>query len=77
MDKAEFIKNFANQFEETNLDQISFETRFRDLDEWCSLIAFAVLNMIDSKYKVHIKAEDFINLNTINELYDYVNIRKK
>jgi acyl carrier protein len=72
----EFIKNFQNQFEETDPSAFSPDTKFRDLDEWCSLIAFAVLNMIELKYKIHIKAEDFLKINTIEQLYNYVQSKK-
>ena len=34
----EFIKNFAEQFDDTDLAVFTAETKFRDLEEWSSLI---------------------------------------
>jgi len=72
MEKDDFVRNFALQFDETDISIFSLETCFRDLDEWSSLTAFAILNMIDKKYSVVLKTEDIKNINTIKELYDCV-----
>lgn len=39
MEIKEFIENFVSQFEETDADAITAETKFRELDEWSSLLA--------------------------------------
>jgi len=72
MKKEDFIHNFALQFDETEESAFIFETRFRDLDEWSSLNALAILNMIEKKYAVLLKADDIKNINTIEELFDLV-----
>lgn len=66
----EFIKNFANQFDDTDISVFKAETNFRDLEEWSSLTALAVLNMMEKKYKATIKAEEMKTVNTIQELFD-------
>ena len=38
MEIKEFIENFANQFDDTDVSVFSAETRFRELDEWSSLL---------------------------------------
>ena len=45
----EFIQNFADQFDETELEEFQPEQEFRDLDEWRSLKGLASLNTIDKK----------------------------
>lgn len=72
----EFIKNFADIFDETEMTEFSPNTRFRDLDEWSSLHALAALNMIDIKYSVQLKGEEMKKTNTVQELFDLV-ISKK
>lgn len=72
MKKEDFIHNFALQFDETEESAFIFETRFRDLDEWSSLNALAILNMIEKKYGVLLKADDIKNINTIEELFGLV-----
>lgn len=76
MKKQEFIKNFASQFDDTELSEFSFETNFRELEEWSSLNALAVLNMIGKKYGVLLKSEEMKQANTVQELYDLVNSKK-
>ncbi|GHT31068.1 acyl carrier protein [Bacteroidia bacterium] len=73
MEKEDFLKNFANQFDDTDISELTFETNFRDLDEWSSLIALAVMNMIAKKYAVKLRPEEMKELNTIQELFDYTN----
>lgn len=72
MEMNEFIKNFANQFEETELSEFTAETKFRELDEWESLTALAILNMISKKYGVVLPHKEMRETNTIQELFDLV-----
>ena len=72
MEINEFIKNFANQFEDTELSEFTPETKFRLLDEWESLTALAILNMISKKYGVVLPHKEMRETNTIQELFDLV-----
>lgn len=73
MDKNGFIENFAAQFEDTDAAVFTPETRFRELDEWSSLIALSILAMVDEEYDVQLKADEMRKTNTIKELFDLVN----
>jgi acyl carrier protein len=66
----QFIILFADQFDETDISLFKTDTKFRDLEEWSSLVAMAVLNMIDKKCKSQVKSEEMRNCQTIQELYD-------
>lgn len=68
----EFIKNFANQFDDTDILVFNAKTNFRDLEEWSSLTELAVLNMIEKKYKITLKAEEMKGTNSIQELFDLI-----
>ena len=72
MDIKEFIENFANQFDDTDVSVFSAETRFRELDEWSSLLALSVLAMVDEEYDVQLKADQMRKANTVQELFDIV-----
>lgn len=72
MEMKEFIKNFADQFEDTELSIFAPETNYRELDEWSSLIALSVLAMIDEEYDVQLKGEEMRATKTIQELFDLV-----
>jgi acyl carrier protein len=72
MDANDFIKNFAAQFDDTDTSEFTLETHFRELDEWSSLNALAILNMIGKKYSVFLKPDEMKPTNTIQELFDLV-----
>lgn len=72
MELQEFIQHFADQFDETDTNLFAAETRFRDLDEWSSLIGLSVIAMVDEEYDVTLKGDDIKNANTIEDLYNTV-----
>jgi acyl carrier protein len=72
----DFIKNFADQFEMTDLKEIKSDTIFKDLDEWDSLMTLSIIGMIQNKYKVKITGGEIRDLNTIEDLYNLVVSRK-
>jgi acyl carrier protein len=68
----DFIENFTDQFENTEKSVFTAQTKFRDLDEWNSLIALSVMAMVDEEYDIKLKGDDMRNSNTIQDLYDVV-----
>ena len=76
MEIQEFIKNFAAQFEETYSASFTPETKFRDIEEWSSLIALSIIAMVDEEYNVKIMGDDIRNSQTIKDLYEIVKSRK-
>ncbi len=75
MELREFIQHFAEQFDETDANVFTAETRFRDIEEWSSLIGLSVIAMVDEEYDVTLKGDDIRSANTIKDLYDIVNNR--
>ena len=72
MELKDFIENFANQFDDTDVNEIKAETVFKELDEWSSLIALSVIAMVDEEYDVTIKGDDIRNSNTVEDLFNAV-----
>ena len=72
MNEKEFVQNFANQFDETDVSEFSMSTRFRDIEEWSSLIALGIIAMADEEYDVTLKGDDIINSNTVEDIYNIV-----
>lgn len=72
MELNEFIKNFAEQFDETDASEIKAETVFHDLDEWSSLIALSLIAMIDEEYDVTIKGDEMRSAVTVEDLFNIV-----
>jgi acyl carrier protein len=71
-----FIKNFAAQLLDQEINNISAETIFRDLDDWDSLTAMAVIAMVEDEYGVKIGDDDFKKLKTVQDMYDFVLLHK-
>lgn len=72
MEINDFILKFADQFDDTEVEAFEPDTSFRELDEWSSLVALAVLNMIEKKYGVRLSFVEMKSTNTIQELFDLV-----
>ncbi|AEW20475.1 hypothetical protein TFKS16_1086 [Tannerella forsythia KS16] len=72
MELKEFIERIADQFDDTDISEFVPTTNFKELEEWSSLTALAVLNMIAKKYNVNIKNSDLLEINSIEELFNYV-----
>jgi len=73
MEIKDFIQNFADQFEDTDLSEFTPETEFRALDEWSSLTALSIIAMVDEEYGVSIASAAFKNAKTIQDLFDQIN----
>ncbi len=73
MDKNYFISKFAEQFEETDPVLIKAETRFRDIEEWSSLVHLSIIMMLDQEFGVSIDEDEFNNLYTVEDIYNYIN----
>ena len=72
MELREFIEKIADQFDDTDISEFVPTTNFKELEEWSSLKALAVLHMIAKKYKVNIKNSDLLEIDSIEELFNYV-----
>jgi len=74
MDIQSFINNFASQFDDTDASEFQAETRFRDLDEWSSFLALAIMAMIKSEYDVAVTAQEMRDAETVQDLFDIVKL---
>lgn len=68
----EFVKAFAAEFDNTPVEQFTPSTNYRELDEWGSLVALAIISMVDDEMDVQITGADLRNSKTIEELYNVV-----
>ena len=75
MDIKRFIENFADLFEETDPATILATTKFKELDEWSSLVALSVIAMVDEEYDVEFRGDDIRGSSTVEDLYKIVNNR--
>jgi acyl carrier protein len=75
MNIEQFILNFAGLFDETDADNIKANTRFKDLEEWSSLVALSVIAMIDEEYDVEFRGDDIRGSDTVEDLFNIVKSR--
>lgn len=71
----EFVALFAEQFDETDVSEITSSTAFHDLDEYSSLIALSIIAMVDEEFDVTLKGDDMKSSVTIEDLYNVVKSR--
>ena len=72
MEIKKFIENFAEQFDETDVNMLTPETVFHELDEYSSIIALSIIAMVDEEYGVTLKGADMSAAVTIQDLYNTV-----
>ena len=76
MNIEKFIERFAEQFDDTDAAEFNADTKFRDMDEWSSLIALNIIAMVDEEYDVTLKGADIEGASTIEDLFKIVCSRK-
>lgn len=76
MEIKEFIEKFAEAIETENVDSLNAKTKFRELEEWSSLSFLSVIAMIDEEYDIQIENVNFKKLQTIGELFSYIESHK-
>lgn len=72
MTLEEFIKNFAEQFEDTDASKITADTDFTELDEWGSLTTISVIAMIKTEYDKDVTGSEIRKCETVKDLFDFV-----
>lgn len=72
MELKDFIANFAEQFEETDANEIQANTVFHEIDEYSSLIALSIIAMVDEEYDVQLNGNDMRSAVTVEDLFNIV-----
>lgn len=72
MELKTFIEKFAEQFEDTPIEELKADVKFKELDEWSSLIALMVISMADEEYNATLLASDIREAETVEDLFNIV-----
>ncbi len=72
MELNEFIKNFAEQFDDTDASEIQANTEFHDLEEWGSLTGMGVIAMVKTIYGKTITGKEIRECTTVEDLFNLV-----
>lgn len=72
MELNEFIKGFAEQFDETDPSEIQAETCYQDLDEWSSLSAMSIIAFVKTQYNKAITGKEIRSCKTVEDLFNLI-----
>jgi len=70
INKEDFLANFKDVFDETDVTTIDFDTVFKNLDEWDSMLALTIIAMADDEYGIKLTGQDIRSSSTVNDLYE-------
>jgi acyl carrier protein len=72
MEIKEFIEIFADQFDDTDPSEIKADTKFRDLDEWGSLIGMGVIALSKTEYGKTITSKELRQCETVEDIFNLI-----
>lgn len=72
MTLEDFLKGFAEQFDETDSSEIQVDTIFQELPEWSSLTAMGVIAFVRTKCGKSITGTEIRSCKTVDELYRFI-----
>lgn len=72
MQKEEFIKKMAEAIEIEDVESLSIDTKFRDLEEWSSLSVMLLIAFFDDEFGKEIGDAELRLCNTIGDLYNLI-----
>lgn len=72
MELDEFVKLFAEQFDETEPDEFQPDTHFQELEEWSSLSAMSIIAFIKTQYGKTVTGKEIRSCETVQEVFELV-----
>ena len=72
MELKEFVVNFANQFDDTDPEEIQAETKFHELDEWSSLTGMGVIALAKTEYGKTITGAELRACVTVEDVFNLI-----
>jgi acyl carrier protein len=74
------MENFISLISEAlekNSEQIDKKDEFRNYEEWDSLAVLSLIAMIKQNYNITIPRKDFDELNTVSDLFEYIQAQRQ
>ena len=71
-----FIHDFSEAIEVDNIELLTAETLFRELDEWDSLAHLSLIAMIDEEYDIQIETKELKKIETLGQLFEAIVSKK-
>lgn len=73
MQLDQFVKDFAELFDDTDADMIKATTVFHNLEEWSSLIGMGVIALAKTQYGKTITGKGLKECITVEDLFNLIN----
>lgn len=72
MEKETFIQDLRQQFINPEAIDLTFDSEFRNAEDYDSLTGMTIMVMLQDKYKVVLSLEEYKAQKTVGELYNIV-----
>ena len=70
MEIKDFIEKFAEAIEVENVEALTAETEFHELEEWSSLSVMLIIAFFDSEFDKSVGDKEIRQAGTIQDLYN-------
>lgn len=72
MELNDFINVLAEQFEDTDISELTPDCDFQELEEWSSLTGMAIIVMAKTQYGKIVTGKEIRGCNTIEDLFNLI-----
>lgn len=72
MELDDFVKKFADQFDDTDPKEIKADTKFKELDEWGSLVGLSIIAFVKTECGKTVTGKEIRECDTVKDLFDLV-----
>ena len=76
IDKDIFLANLINEFDDFDKKNSRMDYKFKEDENWDSLLALSFISVLDKEFSVNISGDDLVNCDTFLDLYNLVNEKK-
>jgi acyl carrier protein len=73
VNKKNFLESFQSIFDDTNPNEIVLDTKFKELEEWGSLMILSLIVLIDDEYNYKITPTEIEKAIIVEDLYNLLN----
>ena len=71
MTELEVLQAVKSAFDDIDTSTFSYETNFKDNEEWSSLTALTLITILDDTFGKSVNGEALSKMETIKDLHDY------
>ncbi|MBR3496875.1 MAG: acyl carrier protein [Prevotella sp.] len=72
MELKDFIIAFAEQFDDTDVSEITPDCEFHELEEWSSLTSMGVIAMVKTQYGKTVTGKEIRECETVEDLFNLI-----